>query len=219
MAPISTRDLRGVPGVEKLRRVMESLAMLDAILCPDETVRTYRFDKGWGPGEALGSMNNGQGDTFFAVFSAVGCWLKGFAHEAALTPYRWTPPRVAEGMFEGLPEPFTAYLTEPAFEVEATTFCIWRPAGDGAWGCGTMALLAGKDPDGSAYLLRLLDGRAETVVAWAEENWIETGVWREGVEAVFAQQPLTEELVRGLNGEVGLEEVRGGAEAIGYPVG
>jgi hypothetical protein len=93
MAPISTRDLRGVPGVEKLRRVMESLAMLDAILCSDETVRTYRFDKGWGPGEALGSMNNGQGDTFFAVFSAVGCWLKGFAHEAALTPYRWTPPR------------------------------------------------------------------------------------------------------------------------------
>jgi hypothetical protein len=218
MAEISTRDLRGLPGVGELRRVMESLAMLNAILWPDADGRTYMFDKAWGPGEALGSMNNGQGDDFVAVFSKAGCVLKGFAHEAEMTPYRHKPPRVAEGMFEGIPEVFAAYLKDPAFDVEATTFCMWRLVGDRAWGRGTVVLPKGKDPDGSAYLLRLLDGNARRWWAWAEESF-ERKVWRGGIEAVLRQEALTEGLVRRLNEEVGLADVRGDAEAIGYPVG
>jgi hypothetical protein len=41
---ISTRDLSGLPPVDALRRVMRSLAMLDAILCPDWQGRYFSFN-------------------------------------------------------------------------------------------------------------------------------------------------------------------------------
>jgi hypothetical protein len=57
---------------------MQSLALLDAILSPDWEYRYFSFDSRWGPSERMGSMRNGQGDHWFALFSSAGCWLKGF---------------------------------------------------------------------------------------------------------------------------------------------
>ncbi len=41
---ISTRDLSQLPDVDPLRRLMQSLAMLDAILSPDWELRYYSFN-------------------------------------------------------------------------------------------------------------------------------------------------------------------------------
>jgi hypothetical protein len=213
---ISTRNLRGLGDVNEVRRILESLAMLNAVLWRVDRP-TYAFDAQWGGGLAVGEMSNGQGDSFVAAFSEAGCWLKGFAHEAALSPFRWVPPRVAAGMFDGMPEAFREHLAEPAFEVEATTFCIWRRTGDGAWGRGPVVLPGAEDVDGSADLLRLMDGQVETCWRWAEESF-ERQVSRKGVEAVMAHERLKESLVRELNEEVTLEEVREEAEGIGYPL-
>ena len=91
---ISTRDLSLLPGVDDLRRTLQAMAMLDAILCPEWQFRYYSFNATWAPGEQMGSMRNGSGDDLFAHFSAIGCLLKGFAHEYPMTPYREDPPRV-----------------------------------------------------------------------------------------------------------------------------
>jgi hypothetical protein len=148
---ISTRDLSSLPGVDRLRAVLQSMAMLDAILCPEWQFRYYSFNARWSPGEQLGSMRNGSGDDFIAVFNAAGCWLKGFAHEAPLSPYRDDGTRrVWQGVLDQVPEEFAACLSEPAFNVADATFCIWRRHGDASWRRGRI----GFPPDHSAPTAR-----------------------------------------------------------------
>src|SRR5436309_2575766 len=139
---ISTRDLSGLPDIETLRRLMQSLAMLDAILSSEWEYRYFSFNGRWSRGEQMSSMRNGQGDHYFALFNAAGCWLKGFAHEAPMTPFASDPPRVADGLFDGIPAEFAACLTEPALSVDETTFCIWRRYGDREWQRGPVNLPA-----------------------------------------------------------------------------
>jgi hypothetical protein len=111
----------------------------------------------------MGSMRNGQGDHYFGLFTADGCWLKGFHHEAPMSPWANDPPKIAAGVFDGVPAEFQACLTESAFVIHETTFCIWRRYSDRAWYRGPVAFPAGEeDSDGSADLLEYLDGRPQT---------------------------------------------------------
>ena len=48
MRAISTRDLAGMPDIPALRRLTQSLAVLDAILSPEWENRYYSFDSRWG---------------------------------------------------------------------------------------------------------------------------------------------------------------------------
>ena len=45
---ISTRNLEGLPDVTRLKRLLQSLAMLDAILMPEWEYRYYSFNAHWG---------------------------------------------------------------------------------------------------------------------------------------------------------------------------
>ena len=66
---ISTRDLSFLPDVEQLRRLLQSMAMLDAILCPEWDLRYYSFNARWADGEQMGSMRDGCGDDLFVHFA------------------------------------------------------------------------------------------------------------------------------------------------------
>lgn len=215
---ISTRDLSLLPDVDGLRRTLQAMAMLDAILCPEWQYRYYSFNSAWAQGEQMGSMRNGSGDDFFAHFSSAGCWLKGFAHEYPLSPYRDDgSKRVWPGILDAVPEEFAPCLREPAFSVENATFCIWRGHGDRAWQVGPVEFPPDHpDPDGSEFLLSPLDGLPETYRAWAEEYY-ERDVELAAVEHVYRHRPLTAELVARLNPEVSLDDVAADASEIGYP--
>jgi hypothetical protein len=216
---ISTRDLSSLPDVDALRRVMQSLAMLDAILSREWEYRYFSFNRRWSPGEQMGSMRNGQGDHYFALFNGAGCWLKGFDHEAPMSPFTSKPPKVALGVVDGVPEEFAACLTEPAFVNDETTFCAWRRYSDHAWQTGPVKFPAGEeDADGSARLLRWLDGRAQTYREWACDYY-ERDVPLAAVRSVYAHEPLNESLVADLNAEVSLSELSGDVDEIGYPHG
>jgi len=208
---ISTRELSALPDVDALRRLLQSMAMLDAILSPEWDLRYYSFDSRWGEGEQMGSMRNGSGDHLFALFNRAGCFLKGFAHEAEMSPYNARPPRVWPGVLEGVPEEFSAGLTEPAF-----TMCLWRKSGGPVWRRGPVAYPAGADPDGSAELLSPLDDRPESYEEWAEEYY-EQPVDLRLVQHVYAHQPLTEALVLALNPDLSLDDLADEIEEIGYP--
>jgi hypothetical protein len=161
---ISTRNLEGLPDVPRLRRLLQSMAMLDAMLEPKRPYRYYSFDAHWGQGAMMGSMINGSGDELFALFNMHGAFLKGFDHEstAAAIPSRH--------FYRDLPIQFEPCTREPAFSPEAVTFCVWRLIDQPQWSRSRVAVFDGVT-DGSADMLSMLDGVPETYWAWAKEYY------------------------------------------------
>jgi hypothetical protein len=212
----STRDLSQLPDVDGLRKLLQSLAMLDAMICPEWQYRYYSFNAHWNADEQMGSMRNGCGDDFFALFNAAGCFLKEFAHEAPMSPYAFDPPAVWPGVLSQVPEVFSSGLEEPAFKMTDTTFCIWRRRCDTAWQCGPVQFPSAPDPDGSEDLLSPLDGRPETYLEWAE-GYYEQPIPLNSIRHVYDHLPLTEEVVKRLNPEVSLDDLADDIHEIGYP--
>lgn len=215
---ISTRDLSLLPDIDGLRRTLQAMAMLDAILCPEWESRYYSFNSAWAKGEMMGSMRNGSGDDFFAHFSSAGCWLKGFAHEYPLSPYRDDgSKRVWPGILDAVPDEFAGCLREPAFTVDDVTFCIWRRYTDRTWQVGPVQFPADHpDADGSEDLLSPLDGLPETYRAWAEDYY-EQDVDSSAVEHIYMHKPLNPDLIAQLNPELSLKDLAADASEIGYP--
>jgi hypothetical protein len=214
---ISARDLSKLPGVPALRRLMRSLAALDAVMSAEGQYRYFSFNAHWTKGEQMGSMQNGSGDHLIALFSAAGCWVKGLTHESPMSPYGTVPPRVLLGVLDAVPAEFAACLTEPAFDVDATTFCIWRRTRGRRWYRGSVAFPKGHcDPDGSAELLAYYDGRPQTYRAWAE-YYFERPVPLAAVRSVYRHEPLDQATVDLLNKGVKLADGRKDLAEIGYP--
>jgi hypothetical protein len=209
---ISTRDLSSLPSVEGLKSLLRSMAMLDAILSPDWQYRYYSFNARWADGEMMGSMRNGSGDDFFALFNATGCFLKGFSHESPMA----SDGRVWPGIYEQVPSEFSSVVKEPAFKPDDTTFCLWRRLSDPIWQRGKILFPVGEDPDGSGSLLSPLDGRPETYQKWAE-GYYEVSVDLAAVQAIYRSTPLTIELVRSLNTDLTIEDLKADIQEIGYP--
>jgi hypothetical protein len=205
---ISTGDLSRLPDPERLRRTLQSMAMLDAILCPDWQYRYYSFNSTWAPGEEMGSMRDGSGDHFFAHFSHAGCWLKGFVHECPLCP----------GVLTAVPEEFAVCLNEPAFCLQDVTFCIWKRHVDLTWQIGAGSSPVDLRDDGSERLLTPLDGQPETYQEWAVDYY-ERNVEITAVEHVYRLEPLTPEVVTRLNPELSVVELAAEIQEIGYPQG
>jgi len=103
-------------------------------------------------------MRVGSGGDYFILFNPAGAILKGFAHESMMSPYQSTPPRAWPGVLDDVPKVFSTFLSEPAFTISDTTFCIWRTYSDTSWQRGNIQFPDAKDPDGSADLLAILDG-------------------------------------------------------------
>lgn len=196
--------------------------MLDAILCDDWEGRYYSFNAHWAKGQMLGSMRNGSGDECFAAFNQAGCFLKGFAHEAPMSPHRSSPPKVHPGVLDEVPPDFADFCREPAFDLENTTFCIWRKHDDKAWHRGPVSYPSGPDPDGSEELLAILDNNPSTYTAWAEDYYAED--WDEDrhlevvkVARIYQHEPLTKELVIAINPDRRLGDLTKDIREIGYP--
>lgn len=159
---IATRNPLPIPESDQLRRLMQSLAMLDAILCTEWEYRSYSFDAAWDSHSQFASMRDGSGDWFCIVFTPAGSLLKGFVHESVMSPYRHDLPHLWPGIFAGMPDPLASLLSEPALLIEETTFCLWSTPDAPAWQHGALVFPPGPDPDGSAALLTLLDGNPLT---------------------------------------------------------
>jgi hypothetical protein len=226
---ISTRDLTGLPDVDALKRLMQSMAMLDAILSPEWQYRYYSFNSKWSKGEEMGSMRNACGDHLFALFSKDGCFLKGFDHEAPMTPYAKRSQRVWPGILDSVPTVFANGLNEPAFGMENTTFCSWRRYTDNCWQVGDITFPKTKlrydgkprDPDGSGDLLSPYDGKPETYRAWAVHYFRSCShggnLTLAHVRHVYAHKPLTAKMVKEINPELALADLVGDITEIGYP--
>ncbi len=215
---ISTRNLTLLPPPDDLRRLLQAMAMLDAIVEPEWEYRCYSFNAAWSGSEQMGSMRNGSGDDFFALFDASGCILRGSDHEAAMFPWRGDPPPgIWPGVLDGVPPEFENPAREPAFHMEDTTFCIWRLAGDPEWSRGRIEFPGADDPDGSQWMLSELDGDPATYLAYAKE-YFELDLPLRAIARVYAHEPLSQELLNEFPSPRPLETVLADAKEIGYPV-
>lgn len=196
-----------LPSIPEIRRIAQSLAMLDAILSPEWDYRYFSFNRGWGTGQEMASMRNGSGDDWFLLFDVNGAALKGFAHEVACDT------QFAQEIQRQVPTDFSAFLSEPAFSMQDATFCYWRRASEPSWSKVTSALAEDGSRDLLAFLIRGPAGYRE----WAED-YFEVPVNLKSVSTVFAHQPLTESIVRTLNPGCDLKFAHEQADEIGYPL-
>ena len=191
-----------------------ALAMLDALLSPEWESRYYSFNRRWSPesGTRMASMRNGSGDDFFILFFPDGsAALKGFAHESrALDGKSSSLP----GVFDGLPERFAAFANEPAFSMEATTFCLWSEGGP--WQRSRVINATKIAADGSGELLALLAGSPADYVAFARD-YFEREVAEEAVARFYALEVLTSDLASSLHEEASLDPIAEDIDQIGYP--
>lgn len=216
---VSERTLAAIPDVVSLRRLTQSLAMLEAILCPPPDLRYYAFDSRRGDGEMLASMDNGAGDHYFILFSASGAVIKGFDHESVMSPHAGDGVTLWRGVLDEVPQGLRSLLSESAFMIEDTTFCIWRCRADAGWRAGRIDYPGGDaDADGSGWMLPVSKTDAESYREWAR-GYHGAAVDGAAVSAIYEHQPLTEAVVKNLNASLSLADVAADVEAIGYPRG
>lgn len=205
-----------LPSISNLKRVSQSLAMLDAILEPEWEYRYYSFNQHWADGEQMGSMRNGEGSWYFILFNSTGAFLKGFEKDCPLGNFFRENGTTYPGVLDDVPTQFDAALNEPAFFIGEATFCFWRQSDDSGWHRGTFDLPVGVDPDGSRSLLNLLYEGPTAFQKWARAYY-ERKVSIRGVESVFHHDPLTVSLVRQLNPDRSFSDLAEDIEEIGYP--
>jgi hypothetical protein len=207
-----------LPAIPVVRRVSQAVALLNAVLMPDGWLRHYSFAADWGgSGWALAQMRDGMGDDYLVAFTPEGAFIKGFAHDSAMSPWTFRSPRPWPGVTETVPAEFAACLQQPAFSMKETTFCIWRRTRDPAWQTGFVRYPDSPYADGAGELLHLLvDPSPAAYQAWAEE-YCQRPVDLAAVARVYELQPLTPRLVAALNPECALEELLPEQREIGYP--
>jgi hypothetical protein len=215
---VSQKRLATLPDIESLKKLSQSLAMLDAIVSPEWESRYYSFNSKWGEGEMIASMRDGSGDEYFILFNPRGAIMKGFAHESLMSPYATESGKPWAGVLDSVLDEFKDFLSEPAFSIEDTTFCIWRKYTDSSWQVGSIDYAEGDDPDGSEDLLCVLDSQPSTCKEFAEEYY-EREVDLSAVKHICQHKALTSEIVAALNADVALGELKSDIEEIGYPSG
>lgn len=166
----------------------------------------------------MASMRNGSGDEYFVLFNSHGAIMKGFAHESPMSPWASNPEQVWPGVLDQVPNEFAEFLLEPAFSMAEATFCLWRRNADVSWQTGHIAYPEEEDPDGSEDLLFILDGNPTTYREFAEQYY-ECSIDLGAVKSIYEQQPLTAQIVRGLNPELSLESLGSDLDEIAYRCG
>jgi hypothetical protein len=218
MCRVTARQLAlDLPDIPTVRRRSQALAILDAILCPEWAYRYFSFDSRWGPGEEMASMRNGSGDEYSIGFSAAGAFVRGFDHESSMSPYSHDDRRLWPGLVDSVPQEFERWLNEPAFGSQGfleATVCLWRGPADDHWHTGDVD--EPRDADPGWVFEELVDLSGAAFRTYAEEVH-EVELSPADVAHVFALRPLTEELVRRLNPEVGLADLREDLAGIGCP--
>jgi hypothetical protein len=213
---VTKNRLATIPNAETLKKLCQSLATLDAIISPEWDYRYYSFNSKWAEGEMMASMRNGSGDEYFILFNSYGAIMKGFAHESSMSPWANDLEEPWPGVLDEVPNEFREFVTEPAFSMAETTFCIWRRNLDQSWQVGQIEYPEEDDPDGSEDLLFILDGEPATYREFAEQYY-ERAIYLSAVTHIYEQKSLTSDILEMLNAEVVLENLKSDLEEIGYP--
>lgn len=151
---ISARDPSSLPSPAILRRRCEALARLDRALDPDAEVPTHDFERRSG----TFWLRESEGNHVQIAFMRAGVVILGFDHESRMSPAN-NDERIWPGVVDDLPRALRRALASYSLG-DDLTFCIWRQANERRWRSGEIKRPRGRDTDGSARLLAILDGDA-----------------------------------------------------------
>ncbi len=103
--------------IEEITNKLKSIALLEAIICPEWEYRYYSYNSKWGVGEEMASMRDGSGNEWFL-------WIKkGFAALKVMNHEFGTLDEI-EKIKDQFPEEYTSFITEPAFSINEST-SLW----------------------------------------------------------------------------------------------
>ena len=206
-------DPQSLPDPRTLGNRAMALAMLDAIICPESQYRYFSYDAGWGIDEQVAVMRNGDGDHWFLHISNSGAALKGYVQQLP----RGEAGAMAIEVQRRVPEQLDAFLHEPAFAMDAVSYCYFRRSSDLAW-----SRVAHPHPalaqwsDGSEDFLSILLAPASCYYDYACD-YFECAPPLTSIEHIYALAPLTATVVKSLNPHMTLDQARAAADVIGYP--
>jgi len=210
--------IQRLPEIDKVRRTSRALAMLDAVVSPDPQYRYFSFDSRWSPTDETALMKSGTGDGYSIVFSPDGAIAQGFDHESPMSPWNPGAQGTWPGLFIGVPDVLAPALDEPAFlgpdGDREVTVCFWRQYADSSWQCGPVEHA---EKDGADWLFELLADGSPAAYASFAEAYFEVQLDLDAVHHVYAQLPLTEEVIRVLNPELNPAALKDDIAEIGYP--
>ncbi|MGB7348183.1 MAG: hypothetical protein WBD20_28420 [Pirellulaceae bacterium] len=206
-----------MPSIDELRIHMQRLSAVTAIFSVEMGEPRFIFNPRWRKRQQVAMNINGCGDELYIHFLERGCFVKGFAHESEMTPYKRSDHSIWPGVLDSVPTAFDCSLREPAFDPAATTFAIWRLASDSNWCTGKVNFPPNDYKDGSADLLAPLTFTASGFTQWLAENY-ETDVDADIIQSVFDGQPLSVSQMSKLNPSSPLHAIRDAVRATGYHI-
>lgn len=204
-----------MPSIETLRNRMQQMSAITAVFAVEYGESQFEFHPKWSRHEQMGAIKNGCGDELFAHFVAAGCFIKGFAHESNMSPHNRQPPKLWPGLLDSVPNAFSQSVKEPAFDIPATTFVIWRLADDDFWSTSDIEDCDDDYGDGSADLLKPFSWTYLEFTDWLQENY-EVDVDGSIVESVFNNRPLSDADMAILNPSQPPRVLRNAVRETGY---
>lgn len=207
---ISTKSPNELPHPAQLREVCQAIALLDEIMQPDASLRTYAYDANWAEHEELASMRSGEGEAFFVWFSPAGVVIRGNDPTCSAARAKKRPDSAQ--LFDGIPDALASARTEPAFGGEdEVTFAIWRAANSDAWTVGKRA----RGEDGSARLLAILEAHPLNYIEYAQKQYGRK-LPMAAVEPFYQRRTITPERIRSIREDADVASIVKSAAALGF---
>lgn len=214
---ISTRNLENLPDIERLREICQSIAVLDAILCPEWEKRLYSFDSKWDKNQMMASMKDGEGSHYYILFDDNGVIIKGLLRDCLMDPERKYEPEIYKGVLESAPIIFADFINDAAFDIDNTSFCVWRQYSDKEYKVGNIEFPDDEDPDGSEQLLYILEDNPDIYREFAGEYYNKT-IDIKILEKVYDQFPFDHKFIKSINPDIDLKDIIEDLAVIGYPL-
>ena len=192
--------IEDLPNIEKLKKILQSLAMLDAILMPEWEYRYFSFDAKWDTDEMMASMKNGEGDEYFILFNNAGAIGKEYIANLHLDNKK------AQKVLNSIPKYFSNFINEEAFKIENLSFCFWN-SHDAGW--------ISKPISENLPYLKFLTGDTSLYRQWAEEYY-EIELSEKVVQYIFEHKALNEDIIKSLNQNICYADIVDDIAEIGY---
>ncbi len=195
-------NINKLPSISEVKRVSQSLALLDAIIMPEWELRYFSFDCHWDGEEMMASMKNGSGNEYFLLFNKHGIIGKVFVKNIQLSEYE------KNELFTKIPSLYESFKQEEAFSLDNISFCFWRSNSENSWVSEPMTE--------NLFYLNFLTDDPNIYKEWSEEYY-EKEFNISVIQDIFLHKPLTNEMIVKLNAEIKIEDLSEDLEEIGYP--
>jgi len=202
----SISNINLLPTPTQLRKISQSLAMLDAIIMPEWEYRYFSFDAHWDDDEEemMASMKTGQGDEYYILFRPRNALGKVYSPNML----KMTKSEITQ-LEDKVPYTLTGFMDEEAFDIDNASFFFWFGRADKSWTC--------TEKQSDLNYLRFLLGDATVYKEWAEEHY-KKSIDLDIVKKIMMYKPLTNDMVEKLNPTISIQELSEDIEEIGYPL-